>query len=105
MSKTSNAFYNSASNTLNKVATSSSQMKTPSVSGTNNFNNNNPTQVKFDQTKTMNRTTREGGFNKMTYAQKLDQFMETNKLKYINEKPPQPKVIHPIPMEKVPELA
>ena len=105
MSKTSNAFYNSASNTLNKVATSSSQMKTPSVSGTNNFNNNNPTQVKFDKTKTMNRTTREGGFNKMTYAQKLDQFMETNKLKYINEKPPQPKVIHPIPMEKVPELA
>ena len=55
--------------------------------------------MQIDQTKSMNRTTRDGGFKKMTYAQKLDQFMETNKLKYINEKPPQPKIINPIPMD------
>ena len=111
MSKTSNAFYNSGSNNLNKTLThngavSSGQIKTPSVaSGLNNYNSNIPNQMQIDQTKSMNRTTRDGGFKKMTYAQKLDQFMETNKLKYINEKPPQPKIINPIPMEKVPEVA
>jgi hypothetical protein len=66
---------------------------------------NNTTGNINSNTNIMNKTVSRNGFNsKMTYAQRLDQFMESNNLKYIGETTTKAKTVSfaPVP-EKIPE--
>lgn len=114
MSKTSGAFYPKTTDNLMK--TPNSNLMTGQDKLTSRMNSNReidnrsnsirtPNISKFNQTSSMNKTTRDG-FGKMTYAQKLDQFMETNKLKYINDPLPRQKMDSNLSQpEKIPDKA
>ena len=114
MSKTSGAFY--PKTTDNLIKTPNSNLMTGQDKLTSRMNSKReidnrsnsirtPNISKLNQTSSMNKTTRDG-FGKMTYAQKLDQFMETNKLKYINDPLPRQKMDSNLSQpEKIPDKA
>ena len=126
-SKTSTGFYNSNNRAISATVSSYNDRTAKTFKGgvtagtttTNSFGKpsrmlsaggnaiipNNTTANINSNTNIMNKTISRNGFNsKMTYAQRLDQFMESNNLKYIGETTTKAKTVSfaPVP-EKIPK--